>query len=170
MNWATEYLRLHPDQAKVAFTVRPGDLAAQTSNIFDRVTGATVPIAGHHIPAGVLGLGASGMLVGALGHRHGQEDVKRKLREAGATPLEIARADYLARGPQEGYGPGSAIGAGIAGAGSGLLTGLALQKGLGLTPGISRMGGLGAGLGAAYLASRSSSEGTERRRMKGMEY
>lgn len=154
MNWATEYLN-SSQTTKVA--VSP----------FGKPVNVGIP---HLLPAGILAATAGGGLAGALAHGHGQEDVRRKLIEAGSTPEEIARADYLAKGPKAGYGFGDALQAGAVGAGTGMATNWALRRATGMKPGLARGLGLGAGLGAAYLASRSSAEGAERRRMKGQDY
>lgn len=165
--WASDYL-----QMKVAINLRPGDWAAQGANLFDRATGATVGLPGvkHKLPAGMLALGAGGALVGLMGHRAGHTDVRKKLLESGSTPEEIARADYLAKGPKQGYGAGGAMRAGLAGMGAGIGTNLLLQKATGMNPAMARGLGLVAGLGAAHATARSHAEGNERRRMKGMDY
>lgn len=163
MGWATEYM------TKTA-TLNPLSWGAQASNWMDRATSAHLPVGKLKIPAGMLALGAGGALIGAMGHGSGQDAVKRKLEEAGSTPEEIARADYLARGPKSGYGAGNAVSSGLAGIGAGIGTNMLLQKATGMTPGMARPLGLAAGLGAAYLASKRRAEGDERQRMKGMAY
>ena len=128
-----------------------GSAYAQGANWMDRLRGNKIKLPGtkHTMPWGVVPLVAGGALVGALGHGAGQTAAKTTLEDAGSTPEEIARADYLAKHPKSGYGVGGALGAGMAGAAAGVGTNLALQRFTGVNPGMARGLGLGAGLGAA---------------------
>ena len=145
---------------------------AQGQNWLSRVTGNTVHIPGtdFKVPWGITPLLAGGAMVGAAGHMVGQHDVGRQLEDTGATPQDIARAQYLAKGPEEGYGIGKALSAGAAGLGAGMGTHYAVQR-MGLaSPGAARGLGLAAGLGTSFLAARAQAAAAERNRLKGLDY
>jgi hypothetical protein len=166
MGWATEYFAMQSGMQKTAIL---GSLWAQTSNAFNHAAGQTVPIGKHRLMWGAVPLALGAGLIGAAGHAAGHSAVRKTLTDAGSSPEDIARADYMAKTPASGYGFGSALASGAAGVGAGLATNLALQRAAGLSPVLGHAGGLVAGLGTGYLTAKYLSEKAERDRLKGLE-